>query len=184
MKSFFKKLDIFKVIKEDSKPEVKEETKKEEEQKKETPKEDDGVIIINPEPLPKKEGVYALKYKEKIAQLKLSKPIYLQRESMKINVDKDIVNYLFDDLNNIFKEKNAIISENQSELLTKIQDSSNLITYFYESNRSTDENLTIFTKENELMNQIDNLEKYIDSLSLQTEELEKDLTEIESKLNK
>ena len=150
---------------------------------KETMKEDNRqIVIVNSGPIDnKKEGKYYKKHIEAIQQLKLSQPILIQRESMKVGFDKDVLEYLFTDMTTVFKEKSDIIDHNQKELLEQINQTHELISVLYELNRNIDESLTNHKKQVELIDQIDYLELYINSLTVQADHLLEEINLIEKK---
>lgn len=152
---------------------------------KETKKEEDRqIVIVNNGPIVnKKEGFYYKKHIESIQKLTMSQPIMIQRESMKVGFDKDVLEYLFNDMTTVFKEKSNIIDQNQKELIEQINQTHEFITVLYELNRKTDESLTNHNKQVDLMNQIDYLDLYINSLSVQADQLLEEINLIEKKMN-
>lgn len=151
----------------------------------ETKKEDNRqIVIVNSGPIDnKKEGYYYKKHIKSIQNLKLSQPILIQRESMKVGFDKDVLEYLFADMTTVFKEKSNIIDQNQKELLEQINQTYELINVLYELNRNTDESLTNHKKQVELIEQIDYLELYINSLTVQADHLLEEINLIEKNNN-
>ena len=66
------------------------------------------------------EGFYYKKYIERIGQLKLSNPILIEREKMKVNFDYDVMDYLVNDMTLIFQENQNKIDNNQVNLFNNI----------------------------------------------------------------
>lgn len=75
----------------------------------------DNIVIVNSNDkiVKKTEGFYYSKYIDKIQGLKLSNPILVEREKMKVNFDSEVVDYLVNDLSLIFKVKQEQIDNNQ-----------------------------------------------------------------------
>jgi hypothetical protein len=73
------------------------------------------VVVVNSyENLEKKaEGFYYKKYLDKVQQLKLSNPILIERENMKVNFDSDVVDYLVNDMTMIFRNKQIKVDNGQ-----------------------------------------------------------------------
>ena len=138
------------------------------------------VVVINDSSLNKKKGgFYYKKHIDSIIKLKVSDPMIIQRQKMKINFDTDIITYLFNDMTAIFKDKSSLIDKNQKELVEKINQTHNLVNVLNEINSNSEENIIRFNKEKEIKNNIDLLESFIKNLSNQVEELEKDFDNIE-----
>ena len=124
------------------------------------------IVIVNENPIFKKEGHYYKKYINNILQLKTSEPIFLQRQKMTINFDKDVIGYFFNDINQLFQNKSTLIKENQKELFEKISKTMELVSQLSALTNFTEEKeVGIHNKEKKLMEQIDYLESYINSLS-------------------
>jgi hypothetical protein len=86
------------------------------ESKEKVPMQDNSEIVIvnsNDKIVKKTEGFYYSKYIDKIQDLKLSNPILVEREKMKVNFDSEVVDYLVNDLSQIFKTKQEQIDSNQ-----------------------------------------------------------------------
>lgn len=152
---------------------------------KETRKNDDRqIVIVNNGPIVNnKEGYYTKKYSHAIQSLKLSQPIKKQRETMKVCFDKDAIEYLFNEMTNLFQEKANIIDKNQKELLQQINNTHERIGCLYEQNKNTDESLTNYKKQEALIEQIDYLELYINSISVQADQLLEEVNLLEKKIN-
>ena len=143
------------------------------------------VVVINDSNLNKKKGgYYYKKHIEKIIKLKVSDPMIIQHQKMKINFDTDIITYLFNDMTAIFKDKSSLIDKNQKELIEKMNKTHNLVTVLNELNSNNEENLIRFNKEKEIKNNINLLENFIKNLSNQVDELEKDFENIEKLIKK
>ena len=152
---------------------------------KETRKNDDRqIVIVNNGPIVNnKEGYYTKKYSNVTQSLKLSQPIKKQRETMKVCFDKDAIEYLFNEMTNLFQEKANIIDKNQKELLQQINNTHERIGCLYEQNKNTDESLTNYKKQEALIEQIDYLELYINSISVQADQLLEEVNLLEKKIN-
>ena len=148
-------------------------------------KKEEEIVIVNESPIYKKEGHYYKKYINNILQLKSSEPIFLQRQKMTINFDKDIIGYFFNDINQLFKNKSSLIKENQKELFEKISKTMELVSQLSTLTNFTEEKeVGIHNKEKKLMEQIDYLETYINSLSLETDKLLSEVSLIEEETKK
>ena len=143
------------------------------------------IVIVNENPIFKKEGHYYKKYINNILQLKTSEPIFLQRQKMTINFDKDVIGYFFNDINQLFQNKSSLIKENQKELFEKISKTMELVSQLSALTNFTEEKeVGIHNKEKKLMEQIDYLETYINSLSLETDKLLSEVSLIEEEMKK
>lgn len=143
------------------------------------------IVIVNENPIFKKEGHYYKKYINNILQLKTSEPIFLQRQKMTINFDKDVIGYFFNDMNQLFQNKSSLIKENQKELFEKISKTMELVSQLSTLTNFTEEKeVGIHNKEKKLMEQIDYLETYINSLSLETDKLLSEVSLIEEEMKK
>ena len=143
------------------------------------------IVIVNENPIFKKEGHYYKKYINNILQLKTSEPIFLQRQKMTINFDKDVIGYFFNDINQLFQNKSTLIKENQKELFEKISKTMELVSQLSALTNFTEEKeVGIHNKEKKLMEQIDYLETYINSLSLETDKLLSEVSLIEEEMKK
>ena len=143
------------------------------------------IVIVNENPIFKKEGHYYKKYINNILQLKTSEPIFLQRQKMTINFDKDVIGYFFNDINQLFQNKSSLIKENQKELFEKISKTMELVSQLSALTNFTEEKeVGIHNKEKKLMEQIDYLETYINSLSLETDKLLSEVSLIEEESKK
>ena len=143
------------------------------------------IVIVNENKIFKKEGHYYKKYINNILQLKTSEPIFLQRQKMTINFDKDVIGYFFNDMNQLFQNKSSLIKENQKELFEKISKTMELVSQLSTLTNFTEEKeVGIHNKEKKLMEQIDYLETYINSLSLETDKLLSEVSLIEEEMKK
>ena len=143
------------------------------------------IVIVNENPIYKKEGHYYKKYINNILQLKTSEPIFLQRQKMTINFDKDVIGYFFNDITQLFQNKSTSIKENQKELFEKISKTMELVSQLSTLTNFTEEKeVGIHNKEKKLMEQIDYLETYINSLSLETDKLLSEVSLIEEEMKK
>ena len=143
------------------------------------------IVIVNENPIFKKEGHYYKKYINNILQLKTSEPIFLQRQKMTINFDKDVIGYFFNDITQLFQNKSTSIKENQKELFEKISKTMELVSQLSALTNFTEEKeVGIHNKEKKLMEQIDYLETYINSLSLETDKLLSEVSLIEEEMKK
>lgn len=142
------------------------------------------IVVVNSAPINnKKEGFYYKKYIERILKLKVDQPIMIQREKMKVGFDKEVLDYLFNDMTTIFKEKSSNIDQNQKELIDKIKQTHEYIEVLHELNRKTDEGFSNYQKQKELMDQIDYLDIYINSLSVQADNLLEEINMMKNKIN-
>ena len=143
------------------------------------------VIVINDSSLNKqKGGFYYKKHIESIKKLKVSDPMIIQRQKMKINFDTDIITYLFNDMIAIFKDKSLLIDKNQKELIDKINQTHNLVNVINEMNNNTEENINKFNREKNIKNNIDVIESFIKNLANEVDGLEKDMDNIENLIKK
>ena len=143
------------------------------------------IVIVNENPIYKKEGHYYKKYINNILQLKTSEPIFLQRQKMTINFDKDVIGYFFNDITQLFQNKSTSIKENQKELFEKISKTMELVSQLSTLTNFTEEKeVGIHNKEKKLMEQIDYLDTYINSLSIETDKLLSEVSLIEEEMKK
>jgi len=143
------------------------------------------IVIVNENPIYKKEGHYYKKYINNILQLKTSEPIFLQRQKMTINFDKDVIGYFFNDITQLFQNKSTSIKENQKELFEKISKTMELVSQLSTLTNFTEEKeVGIHNKEKKLMEQIDYLDTYINSLSIETDKLLSEVSLIEEESKK
>ena len=111
-------------------------------------KKDNQIVIANERQVEKKiQGYYYKKYIEDIRKLKISEPIIYQRQKMKVNFDIDILDYLFNDMTEIFKHKSNVVEENKNELIKKINETYNLVNILSEINKNSDDCLNKYVKE-------------------------------------
>ena len=143
------------------------------------------IVIVNENPIYKKEGHYYKKYINNILQLKTSEQIFLQRQKMTINFDKDVIGYFFNDITQLFQNKSTSIKENQKELFEKISKTMELVSQLSTLTNFTEEKeVGIHNKEKKLMEQIDYLDTYINSLSIETDKLLSEVSLIEEESKK
>ena len=141
------------------------------------------IVIVNSEPIEnKKEGYYYKKYIDDILKIKNDQPMAKKRETMKITFDKDAIDYLFNDITTIFKDKSAQIEENQMNLSKKLEETQTLVNALNDLNVNTDENFNDYKKEVEMIEQIDYLDLFISSLSTQADQLQEEVNQIEKKI--
>jgi hypothetical protein len=104
---------------------------------------------------------------------------------MNVNFDKNLIGNLYNNLNNILEIKSNLIDLNQKELFEKIMKTNDLANQLNSITEITDEKeINIHNKEKKLMEQIDYLESYINSLSLETDKLLIEITQIEEESKK
>ena len=143
-------------------------------------KKDDQIVIVNERKIENKvEGHYYQKHIEEIKKLKVSEPIIFQRQKMKVNFDIDILDYLFNDMTEIFKSKSNIVEENKNELLKQINETYDLVNVLSDINKNSDELLNKYTKEKKIMENVGFLEIYIKTLSQEVDDLLNDITKFE-----
>ena len=95
-------------------------------------------------------GYYYQKHIEDIRKLKISEPIIYQRQKMKVNFDIDILDYLFNDMTEIFKMKSNLVEENKNELIKKINETYDLVNILSEFNKNSDEILNKYMKQKKI----------------------------------
>ena len=143
-------------------------------------KKDSQIVIVNERQIENKvEGHYYKKHIEDIKKLKVSEPIIYQRQKMKVNFDIDILDYLFNDMTEIFKSKSNIVEENKNELLKQINETYDLVNVLSDINKNSDELLNKYTKEKKIMENVGFLEIYIKTLSQEVDDLLNDITKFE-----
>ena len=129
-------------------------------------------------------GYYYQKHIEDIRKLKISEPIIYQRQKMKINFDIDILDYLFNDMTEIFKMKSNLVEENKNELIKKINETYDLVNILSEFNKNSDEILNKYMKQKKIMDNVEMMEIFIKSLSQEVDDLLLDITKFEVKMKK
>ena len=129
-------------------------------------------------------GYYYQKHIEDIRKLKISEPIIYQRQKMKVNFDIDILDYLFNDMTEIFKMKSNLVEENKNELIKKINETYDLVNILSEFNKDSDEILNKYMKQKKIMDNVEMMEIFIKSLSQEVDDLLLDITKFEVKMKK
>lgn len=94
------------------KPSIQEEIRNENTQISQMESSSDIVIVNNTILEKKNEGFYYKKYIDDIQKLKISNPILMEREKMKVNFDTEVMDYLVNDMTLIFREKQNKVDEN------------------------------------------------------------------------
>ena len=111
-------------------------------------KNDSQIVMVNERQVENKiQGYYYKKHIEEIKELKPSEPIIYQRQKMKVNFDIDILDYLFNDMTEIFKQKSDAVEENKNELIKKINETYDLVNLLSDINKNSDECLNKYMKE-------------------------------------
>ena len=150
-----------------------------------TPKQDNQIVIVNERQVENKlKGFYYKKHIEDIKKLKISEPIIYQRQKMKVNFDIDILDYLFNDMTEIFKMKSNLVEENKNELIKKINETYDLVNIISEFNKNSDEILNKYMKQKKIMDNVEVMEIFIKSLSQEVDDLLLDITKFELKMKK
>ena len=129
-------------------------------------------------------GYYYQKHIEDIRKLKISEPIIYQRQKMKVNFDIDILDYLFNDMTEIFKMKSNLVEENKNELIKKINETYDLVNILSDLNKNSDEILNKYMKQKKIMDNVEMMEIFIKSLSQEVDDLLLDITKFEVKMKK
>ena len=146
-------------------------------------KPDGQIVIVNErQPETKLKGYYYQKHIEDIRKLKVSEPIIYQRQKMKVNFDIDILDYLFNDMTEIFKHKSDVVEANKNELIKKINETYDLVNILSELNKNSDECLNKYIKQKKIMDNVEMLEIFIKSLSQEVDDLLTDITKFEQKM--
>jgi len=141
------------------------------------------IVIVNERKQDKKtDGFYYKKYINKIRKLKLSEPIVFQRQNMKVNFDIDILDYLFNDMTLIFKQKTDVVEENKNELIKKITETYDLVNILSELSKNSDEDLNKYMREKQILDNVEFLEIFIKTLSKEVDDLLNDITKFESRI--
>ena len=148
-------------------------------------KTDNQIVIVNERQVEKNlKGYYYQKHIEDIRKLKISEPIIYQRQKMKVNFDIDILDYLFNDMTEIFKMKSNLVEENKNELIKKINETYDLVNILSEFNKNSDEILNKYMKQKKIMDNVEIMEIFIKSLSQEVDDLLLDITKFEVKMKK
>ena len=141
---------------------------------------DNQIVIVNEKQVENKiQGYYYKKHIDDIRKLKVNEPIIFQRQKMKINFDIDILDYLFNDMTEIFKHKSNIVEENKNELIKKINETYNLVNILSEINKNSDDCINKYMKEKKIMENVEFLEIFIKSLSQEVNDLLSDIAKFE-----
>ena len=149
------------------------------------PKPDNQIVMVNERQVENKlKGYYYKKHIEDIRKLKISEPIIYQRQRMKVNFDIDILDYLFNDMTQIFKMKSNLVEENKNELIKKINETYDLVNILSEFNKNTDEMLNKYMKQKKIMDNVEMMEIFIKTLSQEVDDLLLDITKFEVKMKK
>ena len=148
------------------------------------PKTDNQIVIVNERKENKLQGFYYKKHIDGIKKLKISEPIIYQRQKMKVNFDIDILDYLFNDMTEIFKMKSNLVEENKNELIKKINETYDLVNILSEFNKNSDEILNKYMKQKKIMDNVEMMEIFIKSLSQEVDDLLLDITKFEVKMKK
>ena len=102
---------------------------------------------------------------------------------MKVNFDIDILDYLFNDMTEIFKQKSDVVEENKNELIKKINETYDLVNILAEINKNSDDCINKYMKEKKIMDDVEILEIFIKTLSQEVDDLLSDIAKFEQKLN-
>ena len=149
------------------------------------PKPDNQIVMVNERQVENKlKGYYYKKHIEDIRKLKISEPIIYQRQRMKVNFDIDILDYLFNDMTQIFKMKSNLVEENKNELIKKINETYDLVNILSEFNKNSDEMLNKYMKQKKIMDNVEMMEIFIKTLSQEVDDLLLDITKFEVKMKK
>ena len=143
-------------------------------------KADSQIVIVNERQTENKlQGYYYKKHIDDIKKLKISEPIIYQRQKMKVNFDIDILDYLFNDMTEIFKMKSNLVEENKNELIKKLNETYDLVNILSDMNKNSDECLNKYMKEKKIMDNVEFLEIFIKSLSQEVDDLLSDIAKFE-----
>ena len=145
----------------------------------------DQIVIVNERQVENKlKGYYYQKHIDDIKKLKISEPIIYQRQKMKVNFDIDILDYLFNDMTQIFKMKSNLVEENKNELIKKINETYDLVNILSDFNKNSDEILNKYMKQKKIMDNVEMMEIFIKTLSQEVDDLLLDITKFEVKMKK
>ena len=103
---------------------------------------------------------------------------------MKVNFDIDILDYLFNDMTEIFKMKSNLVEENKNELIKKINETYDLVNILSEFNKNSDEILNKYMKQKKIMDNVEMMEIFIKSLSQEVDDLLSDIAKFEARIKK
>ena len=143
------------------------------------------IVMVNERQVDNKlKGYYYKKHIEDIKKLKISEPIIYQRQKMKVNFDIDILDYLFNDMTEIFKMKSNLVEENKNELIKKINETYDLVNILNDFNKNSDEMLNKYMKQKKIMDNVEMMEIFIKALSQEVDDLLLDITKFEVKMKK
>ena len=143
----------------------------------------DQIVMVNERQVENKvQGYYYKKHIEDIKKLKISEPIIYQRQKMKVNFDIDILDYLFNDMTEIFKQKSDVVEENKNELIKKINETYDLVNILNDINKNSDDCLNKYMKEKKIMDDVEILEIFIKTLSQEVDDLLSDIAKFEQKM--
>ena len=149
------------------------------------PKLESQIVMVNERQVDNKlKGYYYKKHIEDIKKLKISEPIIYQRQKMKVNFDIDILDYLFNDMTEIFKMKSNLVEENKNELMKKINETYDLVNILNDFNKNSDEMLNKYMKQKKIMDNVEMMEIFIKALSQEVDDLLLDITKFEVKMKK
>ena len=148
------------------------------------PKTDNQIVIVNERKENKLQGFYYKKHIDDIKKLKISEPIIYQRQKMKVNFDIDILDYLFNDMTEIFKMKSNLVEENKNELIKKINETYDLVNILSDLNKNSDEILNKYMKQKKIMDNVEMMEIFIKSLSQEVDDLLSDIAKFEARMKK
>ena len=149
------------------------------------PKPDNQIVIVNERQVDNKlKGYYYKKHIDDIRKLKIREPIIYQRQKMKVNFDIDILDYLFNDMTEIFKMKSNIVEENKNELIKKINETYDLVNILNDFNKNSDDILNKYMKQKKIMDNVEMMEIFVKSLSQEVDDLLLDITKFEVKMKK
>ena len=144
---------------------------------------DNQIVIVNERQVENKiQGYYYKKHIDDIRKLKISEPIIYQRQRMKVNFDIDILDYLFNDMTEIFKQKSNVVEENKNELIKKINETYDLVNILSEINKNSDDLMNKYLKQKKIMENVEFLEIFIKSLSQEVDDLLSDIAKFELKM--
>jgi hypothetical protein len=148
------------------------------------PKTDNQIVIVNERKENKLQGFYYKKHIDGIKKLKISEPIIYQRQKMKVNFDIDILDYLFNDMTEIFKMKSNLVEENKNELIKKINETYDLVNILSDLNKNSDEILNKYMKQKKIMDNVEMMEIFIKTLSQEVDDLLSDIAKFEARIKK
>ena len=103
---------------------------------------------------------------------------------MKVNFDIDILDYLFNDMTEIFKMKSNLVEENKNELIKKLNETYDLVNILNEYNKNYDDILNKYMKQKKIMDNVEMMEIFVKSLSQEVDDLLLDITKFEVKMKK